>query len=59
MVFIGLGAITLAQVALIYIPGMQRIFGTAALDGEGLLVATVAGFAISPIIGTEKWLRSR
>jgi magnesium-transporting ATPase (P-type) len=59
MVYLGLAAITLAQAALVYIPFMQRIFGTAALDGEALLVATLAGFMISPIIGLEKMLRSR
>jgi magnesium-transporting ATPase (P-type) len=59
MVYVGIASIALAQAALVYVPFMQRIFGTAALDARAVLIAVAAGFVIFPLIGLEKWLRTR
>jgi magnesium-transporting ATPase (P-type) len=58
-VFVGIGVLVLLQLGFIYLPFMQRVFGTAALDwgalGLSLLVATI----ILPVISLEKAWRSR
>ena len=59
MVFVGVGSVLVLQVLFIYLPFMQKVFKTTPLDFNGLLVATLVGFAIFPIIGVEKWLRAK
>ncbi len=58
-VFMGIGVVLVLQVLFIYLPFMQKVFKTSPLDMHGLLISTLVGFAIFPIIGLEKWLRSR
>ena len=43
----------------VYLPVMQRLFRTAPLGGEELLLTVLAGFAIFPVISLEKWVRAR
>jgi hypothetical protein len=38
---------------------MQRVFGTAALDGPSVLLAALAGAVVLPVITLEKRLRAR
>lgn len=54
-IFWGIGVILLLQALFIYTPFMQKVFGTASLDGRGLLISLVAGSLIYLIIGIEKW----
>jgi Ca2+-transporting ATPase len=56
MVFVGIGVTATLQVAFIYAPPLQRIFGSAALDASELGVAIVAGMVPLPIISLEKWI---
>jgi len=58
-VFAGIGVVLALQGLFIYLPFMQKVFKTTPLDLRGILVATLAGFAIFPIIGIEKWLRAK
>jgi Ca2+-transporting ATPase len=58
-IYAGIGVLGLAQAAFIYAPPLQRIFGTAALDLRALGVAALVGASILPVVGLEKWLRSR
>lgn len=58
-VFVGIGLVLVLQAFFIYMPFMQKVFHTSPLDMHGLLVSTLVGFAIFPIIGVEKWLRAK
>ncbi len=58
-IFAGIALILALQTILIYVPFMQRIFGTVSLDLREILIAVIAGFVIFPVIGIEKWLNKR
>ncbi|MBN1768124.1 MAG: HAD-IC family P-type ATPase [Prolixibacteraceae bacterium] len=55
-IFLGIGSIILLQALFIYTPFMQKVFGTASLDGKGLLISFVAGSLIFVVISIEKWI---
>ncbi len=59
VVFLGIAAILALQALFIYAPFMNAIFSSAPLDPPEILVAVVVGAAILPVIGVEKWWRSR
>ena len=40
----------------LYTPFMQKVFGTASLDGKGLFISFVAGSLIFVVISIEKWI---
>ncbi len=56
LIFLGIGTILVLQALFIYTPFMQKIFGTASLDGKGLLISFIAGSIIFCIISIEKWI---
>jgi len=58
-VFVGIGAILVLQALFIYAPFMQAIFSTASLSMSDLLVSTLVGAIILPVISAEKWWRNR
>jgi Ca2+-transporting ATPase len=58
-VFIGIAALLILQALFIYAPFMHAIFGTAPLSAQDLLVATLVGMLILPVISAEKYLRSK
>ncbi len=58
-VFVGIGVLLAAQAAFIYLPPLQRVFRTAALDVQELLLALAVGAAILPVVSFEKWYRAR
>ncbi|MGM0632070.1 MAG: cation transporting ATPase C-terminal domain-containing protein [Pseudomonadota bacterium] len=58
-VLIALGLVTVAQLLFIYAPFMQRIFGTAPLSLNELLLVTGSGVALFAIIEIEKRVRRR
>lgn len=55
-IFAGIGSILLLQSLFIYIPFMQKVFGTASLDGKGLLMSFLSGSLIFVVISIEKWI---
>ena len=55
-IFLGIGSIMLLQAMFLYIPFMQKVFGTASLDGKGLFISFVAGSLIFVVISIEKWI---
>lgn len=59
IVFLGIGVLLLLQAGFIYLPFMQRIFGTAALGWEELALSALAGTIVLPLIGLEKAWRGR
>ncbi len=54
-VFLGIGSIMLLQAMFLYMPFMQKVFGTASLDGKGLFISFAAGSLIFILISIEKW----
>ena len=58
-VFIGIAAVLGLQAMFIYTPFMQAIFETSPLSLGDLLVSTLAGAIILPVISLEKWWRNR
>lgn len=58
-VFVGIGILLLLHACFIYLPPLQQLFGSAALDGRAWLVAALAGAVVLPVISVEKWIRKR
>lgn len=49
----------LLLLAVIYVPGLQSVFGTTTLAGHQLLVSLVAAFMIVPLFELVKWFDRR
>lgn len=62
-VFYGIGTLLLLQAGFIYLPFMQKIFGTASLQPEALAFSALTAAVILPLITAEKmvskWLVHR
>lgn len=56
-VFVGIGVVVLLQAAFIYLPPLQQVFGTAALDLPSLGWSLLAGSVILPAVLLEKAIR--
>jgi Ca2+-transporting ATPase len=50
-------ASAVAQLAVVYVPALQRVFDTDALDGFQLAVVAVASTAAIGAVEIEKWIR--
>lgn len=59
VVLMGIGVIIALQLAFIYVPSMQTLFGTAPLSPRDLVLSVLAGMIIFPLISIDKRLRSR
>jgi magnesium-transporting ATPase (P-type) len=55
----GIGGVLALQVAFIYAPPMQDVFGSAPLSVEDWLLALAAAATVLPVVGAEKWWRRR
>jgi magnesium-transporting ATPase (P-type) len=58
-VFLGIGTLVLLQAAFMYVPFMQRVFGTAPLSPEAIGLSVLVGAVVLPVVGLEKWLLQR
>jgi cation-transporting ATPase F len=58
-VIVGIGIQALAQVALTYLPVMNRIFGTAPLGVDAWLRIIGIAMVAALVVGVEKWARRR
>ncbi len=58
-IYLGVGTLLLVQAAYIYLPPLQAVFGSAPLGWTDLLIATLVGFLIAPVVAAEKWLVRR
>ena len=56
-IFVGITVLLLLQSCFVYLPPLQGLFGTAALDLEAWLHAALAGALVLPVISCEKWIR--
>ncbi|MET0406695.1 MAG: HAD-IC family P-type ATPase, partial [Cystobacter sp.] len=59
MIFVGIGTLVTLQAAFMYVPFLQRIFGSAGLSLEDVTLSVLAGAVVLPVVGLEKWVRSR
>ncbi|MDX5423062.1 MAG: HAD-IC family P-type ATPase [Hymenobacteraceae bacterium] len=59
MVFVGIAAVLLTQLAFVYFPFMNRWFYSLPLKADAWAVSAAVAFTILPVIGLEKWIRSR
>jgi Ca2+-transporting ATPase len=55
-VFVGIGVTLVLQLAFIYAPPLQAVFGTAPLDLQQLGISAVAGVITLPVVTLEKFL---
>ncbi len=55
-IFLGIGSIILLQALFLYTPFMQKVFGTASLNGKDLLISFATGSLIFVVISIEKWI---
>jgi magnesium-transporting ATPase (P-type) len=58
-IYVGIAAILLLQLAFVYAPFMNAVFGSAPLSLRSWGEAALIGMLIMPIISVEKWLRRR
>jgi Ca2+-transporting ATPase len=58
-VFLGIGVLVALQAAFVYVPAMNAVFGSAPLAPAEVLLATLVGAIILPVISIEKWDRNR
>jgi len=58
-VFAGVGALLLLQAGFIYLPFMQRIFGTASLELKAVGLSALVATAVLPLIEIEKAILNR
>ncbi|MBJ6760005.1 HAD-IC family P-type ATPase [Myxococcaceae bacterium JPH2] len=59
LVFVGIGALCVLQAGFMYLPFMQRVFGTVGLSAKELGLSVLVGAVVLPTVGLEKWLRTR
>lgn len=58
-IFIGIGILLLLQACFIYLPPLQALFASVALDVRAWLYAMAAGAIVLPVISLDKWIRNR
>jgi len=58
-IFIGVGVLLLLQVAFIFFPLLQGVFGSSPIESHDFWLATLVGASIVPLISFEKWWRAR
>ncbi len=58
-VYVGIAGLLLLQLAFIYAPPLQAVFGTTALAPRELALSALAGTVINPVIGLEKWIGAK
>jgi magnesium-transporting ATPase (P-type) len=57
IIFVSAGVLLLLHLCFMYLPPLQSLFGSVALDARSWLEAILAGFIVLPIISLEKWRR--
>ncbi|MDD2897663.1 MAG: HAD-IC family P-type ATPase [Desulfuromonadaceae bacterium] len=58
-IYVSISVLLLLQACFVYVPPLQQLFGTTALDAEAWLHAALAGAVVMPVISFEKWIRNR
>jgi magnesium-transporting ATPase (P-type) len=58
-IYVGIAVLLVLQVAFVYLPVLQRAFGSAPMDGAAWLRAAAAALTVVPVVAAEKWWRRR
>ena len=58
-IYIGISVLLLLQACFVYLPSLQELFESAALDTQAWFHAVLAGAVVLPVISCEKWIRNR
>jgi Ca2+-transporting ATPase len=58
-VFVGVAVLLLLQLAFIFTPLLQVVFGSSPIELADLSLATLAAASVLPLISIEKWWRAR
>jgi Ca2+-transporting ATPase len=58
-VYIGIALVLILQLAFVYVPFMNWLFGTVPLDGQEWLICVLVASVVLPVIGIEKALGHR
>lgn len=58
-VFIGVGVLLLLQLAFVFAPVLQSVFGSSSLELGDLALAALVGASVLPLASIEKWWRAR
>jgi Ca2+-transporting ATPase len=58
-IYIGIALLLALQACFVYLPPLQRLFGTTSLDVQAWFHAALAGAVVLPVITCEKWVRNR
>ena len=53
-VWAGIAAVLLLQLAFIYLPPLQSVFGSAALDARDWLIALATATTVVPLVEADK-----
>jgi Ca2+-transporting ATPase len=54
-ILLGIGFVILAQIAFVYSPFMNSLFGSAIIRSEAWLISIITAASILPIVAYEKW----
>lgn len=57
-IYLGIGALLALQLAYIYLPEMNVLFGSAPLNADAWIKTVLCASVVLPIISFEKWMRS-
>ncbi|MDP1608040.1 MAG: HAD-IC family P-type ATPase [Chlamydiales bacterium] len=58
-IFVGVSIVLIAQIAFVYSPFMNRLFGSSSLNLEAWLVSALVTFSMIPIIAFQKLIRKK
>lgn len=58
-IYIGITVLLLLHACFVYVPPLQGLFGTTALNTQAWFHAALAGAVVLPVISCEKWIRNR
>jgi magnesium-transporting ATPase (P-type) len=58
-IYAGIAVLLALQAAFVYLPVLQRAFGSAPIDGAAWLRAAAAALTVVPVVAAEQWWRRR
>jgi magnesium-transporting ATPase (P-type) len=58
-VYLGIALLVILQLAFVYVPAMNTLFGSAPISLEGWVRALLVAMVVLPVISIEKWWRRR
>ena len=59
LVYVGIVGLVLLQIGYVYLPFMNKLFGSAPLGPQDWLKSVLVAMTVMPVIGLEKWWQRR